>query len=129
MTTISATKRLRIYHRDKFKCQICGIKVDENAQIDHITPKTREGSNQENNLATVCKNCNLKRGNRMSYDYIKVGCFKNFSWIKTLIAYEKKFEIFDEKQFSEKLFDYQKELKKEIQVFNSLLTEGKHHES
>jgi hypothetical protein len=119
---ISASKRAKIFSRDDFKCQICGVSVnEENAHLDHIVQRARFGSNSYENLATTCRSCNLKRGNRLSYDYLKIGLKRHESFLKLLINYEKRFGIFDEEEFVKNLCEYENELKKEVNRFNNIL--------
>ena len=61
----SGMKRLRIYMRDKFRCQYCGEKkaVGE-LTLDHILPRSRGGDNSPVNIVTACVACNNRKGNR-----------------------------------------------------------------
>ena len=61
----SGMKRLRIYMRDKFRCQYCGEKrgVAE-LTLDHIQPRSRGGDNSPVNIVTACIACNNRKGNR-----------------------------------------------------------------
>ena len=61
----SGMKRLRIYMRDKFRCQYCGEKkrVVE-LTLDHIVPRSRGGENSPVNIATACVTCNNPKSNR-----------------------------------------------------------------
>jgi hypothetical protein len=60
----------RIYERDNFKCRYCGwdgLKDFDswfiaNFNIDHITPKSRGGTDDDSNLALACRACNLYKG-------------------------------------------------------------------
>ncbi len=55
--------RRNILLRDENICQYCGIsKVP--LTIDHILPKGKGGSDSWENLATACKPCNQKKGDR-----------------------------------------------------------------
>ncbi len=63
--------RQRVYERDEFVCQYCGIWCydswvrDKNAvTIDHMTPVSGCGSNNEDNLVTCCSECNSIKNNR-----------------------------------------------------------------
>ena len=61
----SATKRLRIYMRDKFRCQYCGEKKSAGAlTLDHIQPRSRGGDNTPVNVVTACIKCNNRKSNR-----------------------------------------------------------------
>ena len=57
-------KRLEIYERDKWICQYCGEKVDQqNATLDHFIPRSKRGDNSKDNLRTCCLLCNgIKSG-------------------------------------------------------------------
>ena len=61
----SGMKRLRIYMRDKFRCQYCGEKkVAGELTLDHILPRSRGGDNSPVNIVTACVPCNNRKGNR-----------------------------------------------------------------
>jgi 5-methylcytosine-specific restriction endonuclease McrA len=61
----SGMKRLRIYIRDKFRCQYCGEKKVATAlTLDHILPRSRGGDNSPVNIVTACIACNGRKGNR-----------------------------------------------------------------
>lgn len=61
----SATRRLRIYMRDKFRCQYCGEKKPAAAlTFDHILPRSRGGDNSPVNVVTACIKCNNRKSNR-----------------------------------------------------------------
>lgn len=56
--------RYNILVRDKFKCKICGISSDKAMlHIDHIIPVSKGGTNDFNNLRTLCAFCNLGKKN------------------------------------------------------------------
>lgn len=61
----SGTKRLRIYMRDKFRCQYCGDKRSAGElTLDHILPRSRGGDNSAVNIVTACVECNNRKGDR-----------------------------------------------------------------
>jgi 5-methylcytosine-specific restriction endonuclease McrA len=61
----SGMKRLRIYIRDKFRCQYCGEKsVVAELTLDHIMPRSRGGDNSPVNIVTACIPCNNRKSNR-----------------------------------------------------------------
>jgi 5-methylcytosine-specific restriction endonuclease McrA len=61
----SSMKRLRIYMRDKYRCQYCGEKKAVGAlTIDHILPRSRGGDNSPINVVTACEKCNNRKSNR-----------------------------------------------------------------
>src|ERR1043165_3733654 len=61
----SGMKRLRLYMRDKFRCQYCGEKkpVGE-LTLDHIPPRSRGGDNSPVNVGTACVPCNNRKSDR-----------------------------------------------------------------
>src|SRR5678816_4369798 len=61
----SGMKRLRIYIRDKFRCQYCGEKkpVGE-LTLDHILPRSRGGDDSPVNIVTACVPCNNRKSDR-----------------------------------------------------------------
>jgi 5-methylcytosine-specific restriction endonuclease McrA len=76
----SGKKRMKIYLRDKYRCQYCSIKIGmpykdpetkktvplavKHLTLDHITPKKQNGSGHPTNLVTACKVCNQKKADR-----------------------------------------------------------------
>jgi len=57
---MTASKRYDILKRDGFQCKLCGRTADEGAklEVDHITPVSKGGKTTENNLQTLCRECN-----------------------------------------------------------------------
>ena len=61
----SGMKRLRIYMRDKFRCQYFGEKKGvAKLTLDHILPRSRGGDNSPVNIVTACIDCNNRKSNR-----------------------------------------------------------------
>ncbi len=60
--------RFRVLHRDRFKCILCGDHPARNPEcrlhVDHLMPWSKGGKTHEDNLRTLCADCNLGRGNR-----------------------------------------------------------------
>lgn len=52
--------RLAVFERDNYTCRHCGSK--ENLQADHIVPEKRGGKAVMDNMQTLCKTCNIKKG-------------------------------------------------------------------
>jgi hypothetical protein len=51
--------RQRILERDHFTCQACGL---EGNTVDHITPRSLGGGDDEFNLQCLCYRCNSAKG-------------------------------------------------------------------
>jgi len=56
--------------RDNWTCRSCGRtpKDGVSLEVDHITPRSRGGTNVMDNLQTLCKKCNIGKSNRDSTD-------------------------------------------------------------
>lgn len=64
---VTPTVRQIVRERAVFRCEYCH--ADERWQfirftLDHVTPQSAAGSNDADNLALACRNCNERRGNR-----------------------------------------------------------------
>lgn len=59
------TNKLRraVYARDGWQCVYCGSPRDRT--LDHIIPVSLEGKTTFENLQTLCRPCNSKKGNRL----------------------------------------------------------------
>ena len=53
--------RKRILERDGYTCQQCGM---EGNSVDHIVPRSMQGSDEDWNLQTLCISCNSAKGGR-----------------------------------------------------------------
>lgn len=59
---MSARKKLAVWKRDNFQCVIC--RSGEDLTVDHIVPVSKGGSDDMDNLRTLCQSHNSKKGNR-----------------------------------------------------------------
>lgn len=55
--------REQVYERDGRKCVNCGS--PEELTLDHIVPKSKGGPRIFENLQTMCRTCNQRKGNRL----------------------------------------------------------------
>lgn len=61
----SGKKRFHIFVRDHFRCQYCSKRFPPALlTLDHILPLSQDGPDDPENLATACKPCNQRKGNR-----------------------------------------------------------------
>jgi 5-methylcytosine-specific restriction endonuclease McrA len=70
--SISQILRYAIYNRDACKCVYCGQQVIPGAHhsettaaatLEHVTPWSKGGRDDETNLVTACAHCNFSRKN------------------------------------------------------------------
>jgi hypothetical protein len=54
---ISDRKRFLVFQRDGYQCQICR-KTGVELELDHVIPVCRGGSDEMDNLQTLCRPCN-----------------------------------------------------------------------
>lgn len=61
---MSPRLRFKVFKRDEYRCQICGRTAQHGIvlEVDHKVPVARGGSDEINNLWTLCFDCN--RGKR-----------------------------------------------------------------
>lgn len=74
MNWIRPERRLALYLRDGLACCYCGEAVEDGAKLtlDHLTPHSQDGGNENENLVTCCHRCNSSRGDRDWRDFAKV---------------------------------------------------------
>ena len=83
MSNISESLKRKIWKRDRFRCQECGIKVGQAGGLrphtHHKIPKSLGGSDEESNLTTLCQPCHVtKRDHTFMFDRIPVEDFPQF---------------------------------------------------
>lgn len=54
--------RWTVWERDDFSCRHCGAR--RHLSIDHIVAVVKGGTNELDNLQTLCRSCNSKKGSR-----------------------------------------------------------------
>lgn len=52
----------RVMERDEYRCVTCG--THKNLTCDHIVPESKGGPTSFDNLQTMCRSCNSRKGNR-----------------------------------------------------------------
>ena len=64
-THIPRGLRHEVFKRDNYTCQECGATKEDGAKlhIDHIIPVSQGGTDELDNLQTLCDKCNLNKSN------------------------------------------------------------------
>ncbi len=65
-SSIPASLRWSVFERDDFRCRHCSSRSDLAA--DHIHPESQGGETTLENLQTLCRKCNSKKGARCQED-------------------------------------------------------------
>lgn len=60
---ISKNKRILLFKKYNGHCAYCGAQLQKDSfEVDHIKPKSKDGSNKMNNLMPSCHSCNQLKG-------------------------------------------------------------------
>jgi hypothetical protein len=73
--------RTTILQRDGYRCYYCG--TDELLEVDHIQPVVKGGSDQPDNLITVCRYHNRSKGKRSVPKEYRGGLFESTRTLST----------------------------------------------
>lgn len=68
---ITGSRRFRIFDRDDYKCLMCGRRPEPDGvtlHIDHIKPRSKGGTDDDDNLQTLCSDCNIAKSNKSTRD-------------------------------------------------------------
>ncbi len=66
--------RKRILERDGYTCQACGM---EGNTVDHIIPRSLQGTDDDFNLQCLCSRCNSAKGGINRLNSPRGGFFNN----------------------------------------------------
>lgn len=62
---IESRLRHEVFKRDNYKCKECGkTKKNTTLHVDHILPVVQGGTDELDNLQTLCQACNLAKSNK-----------------------------------------------------------------
>ena len=70
---MNAATRSQVCRRADFRCEYCGLHQDQSPlaalHVEHIPPRKHGGSDDSDNLALACIDCNLHKGSNVAgYD-------------------------------------------------------------
>ena len=63
-TLKAGTSKRKIFLRDVYTCQYCGVKNPDNLSLDHIKPEWQSMKDTWESLVCACFKCNSKKGGR-----------------------------------------------------------------
>lgn len=64
-----AFTRFNVFLRDRFECQYCADMFRaHDLTFDHVIPKSRGGRSIWGNIVAACRECNIRKGNRMPHE-------------------------------------------------------------
>ena len=117
---ISKQLRAQILRRDNSKCRMCGRSIDEvSLEVDHIIPMSEGGTDELDNLATLCRDCNRGKSNLKFNNYTKINLIPN--------DIDKYFKFYKDPKKGRSI-KYHLYCDYRISCDNSLKTEEYHHE-
>jgi hypothetical protein len=70
------------------ECAYCG--ETENLTLDHITPRSKGGSDRVTNLVCACKKCNISKGHQLWSDWYLNQSFFTTERLSKIIEWQKK---------------------------------------
>jgi 5-methylcytosine-specific restriction endonuclease McrA len=59
---ISHSIQKKVWERDAYRCVNCGSHID--LTVDHIVPESKGGTLDMDNLQTLCRSCNSRKGTK-----------------------------------------------------------------
>ncbi|MBF0784043.1 hypothetical protein E4T80_00925 [Muribacter muris] len=62
---------LEIKRKLNNQCRFCGVDLDNSLHIEHLTPVSRGGSSNKNNLTLSCYKCNMEKTNKTLDEYLE----------------------------------------------------------
>lgn len=60
-----------ILEKQKGKCVTCAVCITTDYSVDHITPLSKGGSNNKDNIQLLCKSCNSSKGNKDPIEFMQ----------------------------------------------------------
>ena len=89
-TTSSEAKRKwrqSIKEKWNYECAYCGS--EENLTLDHITPRSKGGSEKVTNILCACHSCNQSKGHKMWSDWFLSQDFFDKEKLSKIIEWQK----------------------------------------
>ena len=70
---VPAKVRVQVLDRDNSTCQLCGATIADGVKlhVDHIVPLSKGGTNELDNLQTLCQDCNLGKSDSTDLNMVR----------------------------------------------------------
>jgi len=79
--------RQSIKEKWNYECAYCGS--EENLTLDHITPRSKGGSDRVTNILCACHSCNQSKGHKMWSDWFLSQDFFDKEKLSKIIEWQK----------------------------------------
>lgn len=79
--------RESIKEKWNYQCAYCGS--DENLTLDHITPRSKGGSDRLTNVLCACQKCNKSKAHQTWYDWYRAQSFFTTEKLSAIIEWQK----------------------------------------
>ena len=82
-----ASRRERIFRRDRYRCVYCGFVggIDE-LTLDHVEPRVKGGDGSDGNLVTCCGPCNASKGGLPAWSFLACRPEERANFLRLAIA-------------------------------------------
>lgn len=89
ITSSEAKRKWRQSIKEKwnYQCAYCGS--EDNLTLDHITPRSKGGSDRVTNILCACKKCNTSKGHQMWSDWFLQQSFFTTERLSDIIEWQK----------------------------------------
>lgn len=88
-TSSEARRKWRQSIKEKWDYQCAYCKSDENLTLDHITPRSKGGSDRLANVLCACKKCNNSKGHQMWSEWFLQQSFFTTEKLSAIIEWQK----------------------------------------
>ena len=90
ITSSEARRKWRQSIKEKwdYQCAYCGS--EENLTLDHITPRSKGGSDRVTNVLCACRECNKSKGHQMWSDWYLNQEFFTTERLSKIVEWQKK---------------------------------------
>ncbi len=90
ITSSEAKRKWRQSIKEHWNCECAYCGETENLTLDHITPRSRGGSDRVTNVLCACKECNISKGHQMWSDWYLNQEFFTTERLSKIVEWQKK---------------------------------------